>query len=164
MNIYEKHLFENPNEYTKFKQNREKQNFRGNITRPIKTFQLGAGELSLAKDISKNYQQLILIYKTAGNHIGKLFQNAISFLLPVGALGLLFKNASSSDGIKDVKLEREDGLNKSDELLTFTFRDKNENDIAKISVSKNGEAGIIADDELNDKELSKYVTEIENNR
>ena len=100
MNIYEKYLLKNQNTYAKLRDNQEKQNFRGNITRPIKTIQLGANEISLAKDVSRNYQQLLFMYKTAGNYIGKLFQNAVAFLLPVGAFGLLFKNASSSDEIK----------------------------------------------------------------
>ena len=106
-----------------------------------------------------------MLYKAAGSYVGGLFQNAIKFLLPIGAFGFIFKEVNRSDGIsKDIKLERKDGFNDSDELLTFTFADKNSDDIAQMSVSRNGIVKISADDESDEQEIDKYSAEIENNR
>ena len=144
---------------TNFK-NKYSQNFKGNIIRNVGTFKLGTQDLTNVSRISNYYTQLDIMFKTAGNYMADLFKKGIQFLIPAGAIFTL-KNTLKSDDVQDIKIEKNNSSAGSDELVTFTISGKD--DVAKIVVSKDGTVNVLADEDLSENDVNKYLNEISQN-
>lgn len=133
-----------------------KQNFKGNLTRNIKSIKLTSDELSQVSSVGRKIKQMDMLFQSSCNYIKELLTAGAGFLAALTS-GFMIKNALTSDDVQNVKLNR-DG-----DSMSFTINGENTDDVAKIVVSDSGQAEIIVDDELSDKELNKYIGEIDKN-
>ncbi len=137
------------------------QNFCGNINKTVHSFQLNTKELSDITHISEQFRRLNIIYQTAGGYLTDLFNKGIRFLIPIEATNFILKDIFNSEKVSDVKVEKNYDDKNTDELITLTIGGKN--DLAKLVVSKGGMVDVIADENLTEEDLNKYLTEINKN-
>lgn len=142
-------------------QRRYFQNFCGNLNKTVRSFQLNTKELSGITHISDQFRRLNIIYQTAGSYLTDLLNKGIRFLIPIEATNFILKDTFDSEKVSDVKVEKNYDDKNTDKLITLTIGGKN--DLAKFVVSKGGMVDVIADENLAEEDLNKYLTEIDKN-
>lgn len=144
------------NYYFKGAQKRYVTNFRGDLTRNIRTLQLKAKEVKQISAVESMYRQINMIFSASGEYMKGLLKAGVGFLTAMGSAFML-QNTLQSNDVQNVKLE------KDDDKMSFIVNGDERDDVLKISISKNGNAEVFADADLSEAELNKYINEFDKN-
>lgn len=163
MNIYDLPFHYKQNSNKNNLNNRYNPNFSGNIKKTVQTFQLCTAELSQVSALSKYSRQLNALYRAAGDYVGDVLKKSVKYIVPAGATAITLNGVLNSKDVEDVKLEQNNTASDSSELLSLTLGRGQNADVARISVSKSGQADVIADEDMSQSDLSRYLSEINKN-